>query len=423
MKKIISLFLVLITLFGLASCNVGGGNNNGDNTLAGTYDIKVWVSNLEGVAELTKKQIDDFELANPGIMINATVEGVSEGDAATNMLTDVEAGADIFCFAQDQLSRLWLAGALAKPGKKAQESIREMNDSGAVSASAVGGEILCYPLTSDNGYFMFYDKSVVDEAHIDSLEDILADCKAKKRAFAFNLEGSGWYTASFFFGAGCKSVWETDKDANFVSVDDDFKSDAGVIAMKGMNKVTSFEYYISDAEASVFDNSIPAGVLISGAWNAGKIKAKLGENYGATDLPSFTVDGKSYHLGSFSGNKLMGVKPQKDEKRATVLQLLAMYLTGEACQKERYEKAGFGPSNKEAQKMDALKENPALSALAMQSEYATPQGQIHASWWVAVQNLATVSKKNPLTDAEINAALNKYDEAVRAMVSSEKTSQ
>ncbi len=414
MKRFLSLFLAVILIFGLVSCKKE--EDTGTDALSGTYDIKVWVSNLDGAVQLTEKQIEDFQKLHKGIVINATVEGVSEGEAATNMINDVESGADIYSFAQDQLSRLWLAGALAKPGAKAAESIREMNDSGAALAASVGGEIVSYPFTSDNGYFMYYDKSVVSEEHIDSLEEILADCKAKKRAFAFNLEGSGWYTASFFFAVGCKSEWKTDKNAVFTSVEDDFNSELGVIAMKGMNKVTSFEYYLSDAEASAFDNTIPAGVLISGAWNSAKIKEKLGDNYGAADLPSFTVDGKTYHLGSFSGNKLMGVKPQSDSKRGAVLQMLALYLTGEECQMERYEKLGFGPSNKAAQGMESIKENLALSALAAQSEYATPQGQIHGSWWRAVETLATVSKKPGITDSEIRDALKKYESAVKGMI-------
>lgn len=76
------------------------------NPLAGTYDISVWVSEIEGVADLTAQQIDAFEAANPGIIINATIEGVQEGESATQMITSVEDGADIFCFAQDQLARL-----------------------------------------------------------------------------------------------------------------------------------------------------------------------------------------------------------------------------------------------------------------------------------------------------------------------------
>ena len=118
----------------------GCGNKN---ELAGTYDITVWVSEVEGVKELTEQQIDAFEEANPGVVINATVEGVAEKDSATQMIQDVESGADIFCFAQDQLARLVQAGALNRLGQATAAKVTEMNDGGAVKAASVNNELYC----------------------------------------------------------------------------------------------------------------------------------------------------------------------------------------------------------------------------------------------------------------------------------------
>ena len=68
-------------------------------------DVKVWVA--DNVVDFTTEQIKKFQEANPGVA-NATftVEPVGEGDAASNMITDVEAGADVYTFAQDQIARL-----------------------------------------------------------------------------------------------------------------------------------------------------------------------------------------------------------------------------------------------------------------------------------------------------------------------------
>jgi arabinogalactan oligomer/maltooligosaccharide transport system substrate-binding protein len=130
--------------------------------LAGEYDITVWVA--ENAVELTKKQIEDFNSTNTdGIKFNATVEAVSEADAATQMITDVEAGGDIYCFAQDQFARLVQAGALDALGKKASETVIANNDAGTVAAATSGEQLYAYPLTADNGYFMYYDKSVIPD--------------------------------------------------------------------------------------------------------------------------------------------------------------------------------------------------------------------------------------------------------------------
>ena len=168
MKKILALLLTVGMVLGLFA---GCGNSNttpagtaaaanptaaaAADSLDGTYDITVWVSEMAGVKELTEQQIKDFMEENPGIVINATIEGVTESESATQMITSVEDGADLFCFAQDQLARLVQAGALTKLGTKAAAEVTELNDSGAVAAATIGSDIWCYPMTSDNGYFIF----------------------------------------------------------------------------------------------------------------------------------------------------------------------------------------------------------------------------------------------------------------------------
>ena len=431
MKKRITSILALVMALMLCLTACGGkngedtNNNGGDNagttagtetTLDGTYDITVWVSEVDGVKELTQTQIAKFCEENPGIVINATVEGVSEAESATQMINSVEDGADIFCFAQDQLSRLVMAGALNKLGTQTAATVKELNDAGAVKAASVGGELYCYPLTSDNGYYMYYDKSVVKEEHLDSLEDIIADCEAAGRLFSMELETSGWYNVAFMFATGCVSEWTTDADANFVSVNDTFNSDAGLVALKGMQKLLKSSAYNSSSAGADFAAAVPSAVVVSGTWAANDVKAALGDNYGAADLPSFTVDGKSYHMASFSGNKLLGVKPQVDAKKGAVLQKLALYLTGEACQMERFNQFGWGPSNLNAQATDAVKSDAALSALAAQSPYATPQGNIHGSWW-DISKVYAVAAKAATTDDELKAALQAYQDSINGLFS------
>ncbi len=416
-KRITAVVLVLALMFSMVAC--GGNKDNGGNTdasLNGTYDITVWVSEVDGIKQLTEQQIARFCEENPGIVINATVEGVSEAESATQMINSVEDGADLFCFSQDQLARLVMAGALNELGAKAAETVKELNDAGAVKAASVGGKLYCYPLTSDNGYYMYYDKSVVKAEHLDSMEDIIADCEAAGKMFSLELETSAWYNAAFFFATGCVSEWTMNMDGEFVSINDNFNSKEGVIALKGMQKLLKSPAYNSSSAGEVFAAAVPSAVLVSGTWVAETVKATLGDNYGVTDLPSFTVDGKEYHLGSYSGNKLMGVKPQTDAVKGAVLQKLALYLTNEECQMERFTLKNWGPSNLAAQATDAVKSNEALAALASQSPYATPQGNIHGSWWDIAKTYA-VAAKTATTDAELEAALAAYEEQINGLFS------
>ena len=392
----------------------GGGEGTDNSSLAGTYDVTLWVSEAEGVADLTKTQIKRFCDANPGIVINATVEGISESNSASNMITDVESGADIFCFAQDQLTRLVEAGALNKLGTKTAETVRELNTEVAVKAASVGNELYCYPLTADNGYFMYYDKSVVKEEHLGSLEDIIADCEAAGRMFSMECETSAWYVASFFFATGCKSDWTTDTSGSFTGVDDTFNSPEGLIAMKGMEKLVKSPSFMSSSNAADFAAATPSAVVVCGTWGSSDAQEALGDNYGVAELPSFTVDGQSYHMGSYSGCKLMGVKPQADATKGAVLQQLALYLTNEECSLERYESQGWGPANKAAMDNEKVKADEALLAFNAQAPYSVSQGNIHGSWWDIAKLLGT-NAREAKTEADLQAGLTAYRASVDAL--------
>jgi len=403
-NKILALVLAAVMVLSMAACG-GKANENPAEGLEGTYDITMWVSEKEGVADLTQKQIDAFEAAYPGIIINASIEGVTEADAGSKVVADVASAPDIYCFAQDQLARLVQAAALAAPGKSAAKTISEANDAGSVAAGTVAGTLYAYPMTSDNGYYMYYNKSIISAEDAESLEKLIAACEANNLKFRFALENA-WYTASFFFATGCHSNWSMDENGEFVAVDDTFNSAAGLAAMKGMQMLAQSKSY--DSNADIFTD---AGVIVTGIWNAEAAEAHFGENFAATDLPSFTVDGKTYHLGSYTGNKLMGVKPQTDAKRGAVLSLLAQWLTNEQCQLERYQQFQWGPSNKAAQASDAVQSNPSLAALAKQGEYGQPQGQIHGSWW-DIGKLLGADAKNANSDADLQTALDGYTAAI-----------
>ena len=411
MSKILSILLAVVMLAAcFTACDLFNNEEPEANAdLAGTYEITMWVSEKEGVADQFKEQIAAFMAANPGIVINAQIEGVTEADAGSKVVADVATAPDIYCFAQDQLARLVQAAALAAPGKAAAETIKANNDAGSVAAASVAGTLYAYPMTSDNGYYLYYDKSIISEEDADSMEAIIAACEANGVKFRYALENA-WYTASFFFATGCHSNWTMTSEGEFNAVDDTFNSAAGLAAMKGMQKLAQSSCYDSDAD--VFTD---AGAIVTGIWNAGAAAEHFGDNLGATDLPSFEVDGKSYHLGSYTGNKLMGVKPQTDAKRAAVLSLLAQYLTGEECQQQRFESFEWGPSNVAAQQSPAVQANASLAALAKQNAFGQPQGQIHGSWWDIAKVLGADAKAAK-SAADLQTALDNYTAAITAVL-------
>ena len=384
---------------------VGGGDDVDPPVTGETYYITIWVSEVDGMAELTQAQIERFLDEHPEISINVAIECVGEWNAGGMVLADVASAPDIFCFSQEYTSRLVQAGALSALGVSASETVRANNDAASVAATTVNGTLYAYPMTSDNGYYLYYDTSIISPEDADSLEAIIAACEANGKEFRFGLENA-WYTASFFFATGCTVNPVFNEDGEVASYSDTFNSPEGIIAMKGMMKLAQSSCYNCDND--IFSN---AGAIVTGLWNANYAQEHFGENLGVTDLPSFTVDGQSYHLGSFSGHKLMGVKPQSDPDKAAVLHLLAEYLTNEECQLERYEMYMWGPSNINAQQSDAVLSDPSLAALFKQSAYAVPQPNMPGAWWDIARILGS-DAKNITSDADIQASLDNYSDII-----------
>ena len=376
---------------------------NGEEIL----EITVWVDDV--VAEHTRQLIQAYNEAHQGEpQFSATVLERPLADAYGNLVNDPESAADLFLFPQDQMVNILREGFLDRLDSNAAALVREKNAEGAVRAAEYRGDLYAYPITADNGFFLYYDRSVIPESDVDSLEAIIADCEAAGKSFFFDAE-SGWYFSSFFFATGCVSSWETEEE-NWICTDS-FDSEQGLTAALGMKKLTDSQAFVNGSSAWDAFGEGNAAALVSGTWDYDTALEFLGDDLGATDLPSFTIDGQSYHMGSFSGSKLLGVKPQEDPDRSAALHDLARYLTGEEAQGGRFEAVHWGPSNLAAQQDPAVQEDPALAALLKQSAYATPQGPVFASWWNIAANLSR-RVQHARTAEEIQAALDLYQQQI-----------
>ena len=384
MKKILSLVLALAMVLSLCSFASAEGFDG---------EIKVWVA--EATVEFTKAQIEIFKAANPEYAnMTVTVQPVGEGDAASNMLTDVEAGADLYVFAQDQLARLVAAGALEVVYEENVPVIEANNDAGSVGAVKLGGTMYAYPMTSDNGYFLYYDKSVVTDPT--NMEAILADCEAAGKNVYFEIN-SGWYQTAFFFGAGCTLTYGTNDEGAIISMDCDYASENGLKALKSMIKLAQSPIHVNGSSAS---NATNLGAIVDGTWDAVAVQGILGENYAAVKLP--TIDG--FQLGGFGGFKMLGVKPQTDDAKLAACDALALFLSSGEVQTARFEAVGWGPSNLAAQQSEAVQADIALSALAAQLAYTMPQGQYPGEYWslaTALGDDILADKLDNATDAEL----------------------
>lgn len=375
----------------------------------GSGEITIWVA--DNVVDFTKDQAAKFMEANPDMAgYTVTVEPVGEGDAAGNMITDVQGGADIYGFAQDQIARLVSAGALTPVMGDNLTFVTSENDAGAVGAATVGDVVYAYPMTSDNGYFLYYDKSVVTDPT--TLEGVLAGCEAAGKNFYMELN-SGWYQTAFFFATGCQLAFDTDSDGNFTAANVTYDSDAGLVALREMIDTAASPSF---QNGSSVDNGTNIGAIVDGTWDSGAAQAAFGDNYACAKLPTFTgSDGNTYQLSGFGGFKLLGVKPQEEAGKLQVCNALAAYLTSAEVQQARYDAVGWGPSNLTAQASDAIKADPALSALAEQLAFTIPQGQYPGDYWTDATSLgddvvSTGVLSQASSDDDVRAALTTFQD-------------
>lgn len=378
------------------------------------HDIELTLWCASSIKSLTQEQANKWAASIADKYdVGVTVSSVSEQKAAGNMITDVKQGADVFCFAQDQLSRLQSAGALTTIiDQKLKQSIIDDNDESTVTAATIAGNIVAYPMTNDNSYFMYYDKSLfADVTKLENLEDIIDVCQKNNRTIYF--ETAAWYSAAFYNAVGCHSNWTTDESGKFIDYDDNY-SEEGLPAAKAIYNlmVTSGVHVNSSDATAAFSQSVSGkkgGVLISGTWSYNDAKVALGaDKLGATVLPKFTVDGETYQMKAFTGAKLMGVKKHEDNVKGALSQLLAQYLTNEDNQYERFQRAGWGPSNKAALNREDVKQSDVLKALAAQKDYSVLQGQFPLKWWDIGDGLQDEIKNSDGSERKLQTALDNY---------------
>lgn len=396
---------MLLSLTVVAASMTGCGGNN--NTNAGSdatatqdtaaqatgekEDVSLTVWGAEEDQTMLQEMINDFtttyaDTANWNISLGVE----SESTAKDTVLTDIEAAADVYAFADDQLNQLVDAGAL-QPIELNTDAVIEAcggADSGAVQAASKDGKLYAYPMTADNGYFMFYDKEYFSEDDVKTLDTMLDIAAENGKTVAMQLD-EGWYLYSFFKGAGLDLTLNEDgltNGCNWNATDTAITGAQVTEALVDIAKNPGFVSCTDEAFVSgVKDGSIIAGV--NGTWNASVAEETWGENYAAAKLPTYTVNGQQVQMSSFAGYKLIGVNAYS--KFPGYAMMLGEWLTNYDNQVKRFEQRGLGPANVEAAASEAVQASPAIAALSEQAQFATVQ-RIGDKYWSPAQTYGAI---------------------------------
>ncbi len=375
-KLSVAVLLVLAMLFGMTACNRKTDNNG--TTEKPKVNLKVWGAQEDQA--MLQKMVEEFKKQNTDADYTITFGVVGEKDAQTKVMEDPNAAADVYSMLDDQLNDLVKAGALYEITLNKQRITSE-NTEGSVNAATIDGKLYGYPMTADNGYFLYYDKSVLTADDVKTLDGLMDAAAAKNKKVLMDVS-NGWYVASFFLSNGGTLGVKDGKQTC------DFNNDNGVAAGEAVKAFCAHKAFMTGEDAILtggIGDTIAAGV--SGTWTAEAIKEKLGENYAATKLPTFTLNGKQVQMKSFAGYKLLGVNSATKHPKEAMK--LAEFLTNEQNQITRFETRSMGPSNKKAAANEKVKQNVALAALSAQNEFGVSQAVVFGGTWAPLEAFGT----------------------------------
>ncbi len=389
-----------------------------------TISLTLW--GAEEDQTLLGELVEEFKAQYPDQTFDIQIGVESESTAKDTILTDVEAAADVFAFASDQIFDLVNAGALLNLEEygevlsmagKTLDDVKAANVAGSVEAATVDGSLYAFPRAADNGYFLYYDSSVLTEEDVASWDSLLAAAEAAGKQVGMTL-ASGWYNASFFYGAGFTNALNED---GTTAMDWNGTSPAGytgVDVVKGMIGIASSPAFMAIADGDI-TNQIAGGQLcavVSGTWDAQAAQTAFGDGYAATKLPTFTVAGEQVQQGSVAGYKFVGVNGYSVNSGWAVL--LAEFITNESSQQKFFDQRESGPSNSNVLASDAVSANLALSALGKQAEFGVVQN-VGGKFWDPSATFGELIAQGNLSaddDAGIQEALDTLVEGVTAPV-------
>ena len=353
-KKALSLFLVTAMAVSMVGCGSKDADKNTEKkdteVAAATEkeaaaedeawegDLTVWSPQEDQDTNWLQDQCEAFAAEHPNWKINFNYGVCPEGEAKDNVTKDVEAAADVYMLANDNIPDLVSAGALSELGGDYLGYVTSTNSDSILASVTYNDSVVAFPFTP-NTWFMYYDKSVFSEDDVKNFDTMLEKAGEAGKKVSFKLTDS-WYIEAFYVANGCTLFGDgTDTDAGI-----DFGGDKAAAVTEYLVDLAANPNFLVDADGSGLaglGDSVAA--LFSGTWDAEAVKEKLGENMGVAALPTVTIDGKEGQMKSFIGSKAIGVNPNAENQQ--VAMSLAAYLAGEKAQTAHYEMRNLLPSN------------------------------------------------------------------------------
>ena len=356
--------------------------------------------------EWLQNTCEDFAELHPEWDITFVYGVADEASAAIQVAQDPEASADVFMYANDTLTIMTDANALAKFGGKYREEIESTNSEEVLTSLIKEDNLYGVPFTT-NTWFMYYDKSVFSEEDIKNLDTML-----EKGSVAFPFTNS-WYLPAFYIGNGCTLFGDGTQEDKGV----DFGGENAVEVTEYLVDLAANPNFKIDADGSglagLRDGSISA--IFSGSWDANAVSEALGENMGVAALPTYTLNGAEKQMMSYAGSKAIGVNPYSKNMVPAVE--LAVYLGSAEAQLSHYKLRNVIPCNTELLKDAEVSEDPLVMAQNDTFNYTSILQPFVAKMnncWVPVENMGKGIRNKSVTHENAKEQTEAMNEAMNS---------
>lgn len=393
----------VLAVTGFAGCS---GGTDGEKE---SVRLMVWSPSEDqskDSEEWIQNTCEDFAKLHPEWDITFVYGVADEATAATQVAQDPEASADVFMYANDTLTIMTDANALAKFDGKYREEIESTNSEEVLSSLMKEDNLYGVPFTT-NTWFMYYDKSVFSEEDIKNLNTML-----EKGPVAFPFTNS-WYLPAFYIGNGCTLFGDGTQEDKGV----DFGGENAVEVTDYLVDLAANPNFKIDADGSglagLRDGSISA--IFSGSWDANAVREALGENMGVAAFPMYTLKGEEKQMMSYAGSKAIGVNPYSKNMVPAVE--LAIYLGSAEAQLSHYNLRNVIPCNTELLEDAEISGDPLVMAQNDTFNYTSILQPFVAKMnncWVPVENMGKGIRNKSVTHENAKEQTEAMNEAMNS---------
>ena len=415
---VIATSIVGCTSESASSGSVGSANNEQSQAMenapvsAEPVTLKIWThADDQPVTEL---MCNNFKAAHPEYDLTFEWGQLGADLTVPQLKVDADAAADVLIIPSGAIPELVEAGLLL-PITVDKAEIESIHAEGAIKGCTFEDLLYAVPVTP-NSFFMYYDKSKYTEEEVLSLETMLAkDLGPDIKNFSHQISNS-WFLGGFFYANGCTLFGPDGDDPTECS----WNTPQGIQVGEYLIDLAHNPKYVEDRDgiAGTMMREGKLAALCSGIWAADSMKEILGDNLGATKLPTIKIGGVEKQLSNFADFKCYAVKSATKYPKAA--QLLAAWLCNEESQLMRFEERSEAPTIKSLTDNPSVAANVPVAGLSLQIRYSTPNPTSSKlnDYWAPAEALGTGIYEGSVTKENLQEKLDACVEAILAKLTS-----